>query len=260
MLLGNYPRPQDDNGLGIHIGLDLTPRKVQADLDRVLWLGLRWAVICNPDPELVIKTAKLFWDNGIMPILRFNVHINDRFQWGYWTTVAAETLDFSPYIQAYNEPGDNREWRNDKRPKNWQEIFIDKWLRASNAIAMAGGLPGLQVLSTGELRAVLEHGFHGKAWFCPHNYAEYSLPPDFYKKGEGVGVLSFLDLAEVFNETIGRIPPFIAGEGGWFFDPRRGQLHADYTVAMFESFRTGFLPNGEPTPEYLFAQCFWILS
>lgn len=266
MNLTDFPRPSNDNGIGIHLGLDLTDRKVKADLDRCLYMGMKWAVVCHESQGLVIRAAKTLWQSGIMPVLRFYVQINRPFEWGYWTKKAADALGFSPYIQIYNEPGDDREWKNEKRPKNWLEFFIVKFLKASNAVAMAGGLPGLQVLSTRELRAVLQFGFHERGWMCIHNYA-CGFPPDCYLPGEGVGMLQFLDLAEVFNEKLGTVPPFICGEGGEFYPGKQENVyginedtHAQWTVEMFSWFRRGTLSNGQELPEYLFAVCPWILS
>lgn len=281
----NWPRPPKDNGIGIHLG----SANAQAELDKCLGMGMTWALVCNPDPETVIRIAKIFWQNGIMPVSRFDTKINEPFGWDYYTKKLADALGIPPYEVIYNEPGDDREWKNHEIPADWVTFFAHKWHRVANKVALAGGLPGLQVLSTRELRLVLEIGqafydgpFLNKGWFCPHNYG-CKFPPEYYNEGEGksIGVLSFLDFANVFREVLNRVPPFICGEGGWLnpgppvkrwlLGDITEEQHAEWTAEMFGWFREGFirwheyrgnagLERGMNLPDYLFAICPWILS
>jgi hypothetical protein len=118
-----------------------------------------------------------------------------------------------------------------------------------------------------------------RMWFCPHPYGA-NHPPDYPYDArnqqdhpgatvcaDDIGVLQFQEFAPIFEEELGFVPPFIAGEGGWPFGnaedaryPRIDDaLHARYHAALFQWFRLGRLSNGEGLPDYLFAFCPWIL-
>ena len=143
----------------------------------------------------------------------------------------------------------------------------------------------MQVLDVNEARAVLQSLKRANAtnvierlWFCPHPYGA-NHPPDYpYDPRnqqdhpgatvftDNTTVLGFLEFAPVFEQELGFVPPFIAGEGGWQFGAREDNryqqiddhLHAQYHQTLFEVFSTRTLPNGDPLPDYFFAICPWI--
>lgn len=266
MKLQEFPRPKFNNGVGMHLGLTLTKRNIYADLARCKELGVTWVTVCHSDPDIVVEAAKIFWEEGgIMPILQPRWQLEKEPPgWERFTRKAVDALPFRPYIQLYSEPSADREWGM-KKPDDWLDWFVDEWRIAANQVAADGALPGLQVLGLDELEAVLSAGWHKEGWFCPHNYG-LNHPPHYEEDINGV--LGFLQFAKMFQEIIGYVPPMIGGEGGWQYGSEQDdifpkvddQLHAEYHLELFGSFKSGILPGGWALPDYLFAVCAWILS
>jgi hypothetical protein len=141
------------------------------------------------------------------------------------------------------------------------------------AVYDAGGYPGLQTIDPEWTRASLQYlksaGLaytFDRLWYAIHMYGS-NHPPEY--DDDIYSVIGSLQVqAQVFEDELGFVPPFIAGEGGWRLgeasDTRypaiSEQMHADYYVAVFEWFETGQLSNGESLPDYLFAFCPWLLS
>jgi hypothetical protein len=109
-------------------------------------------------------------------------------------------------------------------------------------------------------------GMFDRLFFVPHMYGG-NRPPEYDRDLYSV-IGSYQAHAAVFQDEIGFLPPFIAGEGGWrpgeagdaAYPPVSENLHRDYHVAVFEWFRTGEMSNGAPLPDHLFAFCPWLLS
>lgn len=283
MRLQDYPRPANDNGLGIHLGKDLRPVTYQAYLPRIVDMRMKWCLVPAGDELQLASVAAALAQFGVMPIAR------------WVTTIDFGGLDFvrfvpilnklglPAYIQIFNEPGDIREWKSGS--PNFDQ-FVQRWCQHADLVATAGGYPGLQVLTPDELRTVLQALKAGNAnnvidrmWFCPHPYGA-NHPPDYPYDTlnqhdhpgatvfeDDVTVLGWLEFEPIFQQELGFIPPFIAGEGGWQYGnaednryPRVEDLqHAQYHTALFNSFRTRLLPNGRPLPDYFFAFCPWLL-
>ena len=192
-------------------------------------------------------------------------------EYEYWTedVTFLRSQGAAPYIQVYNEPNLEQEW--DGQPID-QAVYQSHLLPAMREVVDAGGLAGLQHIDAGWLRADIQQikaagmdDVFERLFFVPHPYGA-NHPPDYDQ--DNIGVLSFREAAQVFEEEIGFVPPMIAGEGGWRLgdasDTRYPAidevLHRDYHVAVFDWFRSGSLSNGEPLPDYLFAFCPWLLS
>ncbi len=283
MHLYEYPRPPDDNGIGIHFGLDLRETSVETYTEKMTELRVRWCLLPHADELQLARAAKHMNSSGILPVSRWICQVDQNILDFVRFVKVLANLNLPAYVQIFNEPSDAREWR-DGVPK--PRVFVARWCDHAARVAEAGGFPGLQVLDVKELRAVLaELKTRGatkvidRMWLCPHPYGA-NHPPDYpYDKRnqydhpgasvmtDGNTVLQFLEFAPVFEEELGTIPPFIAGEGGWQYgngeDGRYAKIddaaHARYHMALFDWFRTGFLSNGDPLPEYLFAFCPWIL-
>ena len=189
------------------------------------------------------------------------------------------------YVQVFNEPEDEQEWRGGQRPDNWPQIFGRNWAREAVRVFDAGGYPGIQVLdrpgfdaAVDAINAMGRQEIWQRAFFGHHNYganhpADY--PYDERSQHDDPGktilldytaVLKFLAHAAWMKERLGFVLPLIGGEGGWLFgseeDPRypkvEVELHAQYTQEMFEWLRMGRLSNGEPLPDYLFSIIPWV--
>lgn len=267
-LYGHFPRPPEDNGMGVHFGLDMRSEAMALDIGRAKDMRLTWATLCYQGQEQLLRCARMIWDAGIMPVCRQNTPISRRHPFGEDARVLIDN-GIPAYIQIFNEPSDHREWENE-RPRDYLEKWAWLWAEKAEDVYRSGGYPGLQCLLPQEVEAAIDalgadSEVWERVWFCCHNYG-LNHPPAWHE--DYWSVLGFLFFAQVFKDRLGFVPPIICGEGGWLYgasDDRRyprveGTVHAKYTGKMFNWFRRGKLSNGEPLPDYLFAACPWILS
>ncbi len=264
----DFPRPPGDNGMGIHLGLNITSEAISLDVRRAKDMKLTWATLCYQGDEQLLRCAKMIWDAGIMPLCRQNTEINKLHSFDRDARVLIEH-GIPAYIQIFNEPSDHRGWERG-RPKEYVVKWAGLWAQKATEVYNAGGYPGLQCLHTAELEAAIDalgpdSQVWEHVWFCAHNYG-LNHPPDW--REDQCCVLGFKFFADVFERRLGFVPPVICGEGGWLYGahdedryPRvDGMVHARYTRELFEWFRHSRLSDGEPLPDYLFAVCPWILS
>ena len=269
--LANWPRPANDNGICIHNTAVAYFDEAQIDqnIARLKEMNMRWTLVHYADELQLMKAAPRYRDAGIMVVWRKALRANERYySWGRDIELL-RSLGVEPYMQLYNEPSLPAEW-NDQAID--QRLFLNNLLNAIEQVYNAGGYVGLQFVSDDWLRAALaEIEARGgqqvfqRMFLVPHPYA-LNHPPDY--TADSNGVLGFLHQADIVRESIGFVPPMIAGEGGWKwnatddrnFPPIDEALHRDYHVALFNWFQTGVLSNGEPLPDYLFAFCPWLLS
>lgn len=283
MHLNEYPRPKGDNGIGIHFGHDLRQASLDSFTEKMAAMRVTWCLVPHKDDSELQRAAIVIGSAGIIPVSRSICQIDQNILDFAGTARVLRDLGLPAYVQIFNEPSEEREWR-DGVPK--PRVFVARWCDHAARVAEEGGYPGLQVLHAQELRTVLKElmgrgakGVIDRMWFCPHPYG-HNHPPDYpYDKRnqydhpgatlftDDSSVLQFLEFGPIFEEELGFVPPFIAGEGGWQYrnaeDGRYtkidDKLHAQYHIALFDWFRSGLLSNGEPVPDYLFAFCPWIL-
>jgi len=283
--LQRYPRPPRDNGRGLHFHLDLRDESIAWTVARLQEINATWTLIYAQDELQAQRAAKACWAAGIMPVVRIGKKI-DEFVDAEQYVRALQAIDVPAYVQIYNEPGDGREWEED-RPREYTKIFGERWARHAAKTVDAGGYPGLQVMGKAELYAAIDAvdaigrtDIWERAFFVLHNYGVNHPPAYPYdelmqqtKPGctileDPVSILSFLAFAHWMQERIGFVLPIIGGEGGWQFgvnDDRRypeviQPYHADYHREIFEWFRKGVLSNGEPLPDYLFSVTPWLVG
>jgi hypothetical protein len=284
-----FPRPPQDNGIGLHFHLDLpdpqTSTLIADTVEHLKSIRATWTLIYAQDEQQAARAARPCWAAGIMPVVRIGAKINGpSIDPGPYVRLL-KAIGAPLYVQVYNEPEDPREWVNDQRPDDWAQIFGRNWGSTAAAVIREGGYAGLQVLSREAFDAAVDGvpgqgkaGLWQRAFFVQHNYAENHPPAYPYDErnqqdapgqtilGDTLGTLSFLAYAAWMKERLGFVLPIIGGEGGWLYgaekDPRypkvEGALHAQYTQEMFEWLRTGVLSNGEPLPDYLFSITPWI--
>ena len=145
-------------------------------------------------------------------------------------------------------------------------------ISAVTQVYNAGGYVGVQMVDDAWLVTALDEikrrggeKVFGRMFLIPHPYG-LNHPPDY--TADTNGVLGFLDQARIVSDTIGFVPPMIAGEGGWKWNatddanypPIDAERHRDYHLEVFNWFRTGQLSNGQPLPDTLLAFCPWLLS
>jgi hypothetical protein len=276
--LRSFPRPANDNGRGLHFSIDLRDASIAWTVDNLRSIDARWTLIYAQDELQAGRAARACWNAGIMPVVRVGRRINEPCDSVPYVR-ELQAIGAPPYVQIFNEPSDDREWRT-PRPADPLRVFALNWARQAAAVVDAGGYPGLQVLEKEELDAAFDAvaainraDIWERAFFCTHNYGANHPPAYPYDIGLTVfddfyGVLSFLAFARWMQERIGFVLPIIGGEGGWQFGqdqdkryPKAEQpYHAQYHKEMFDWFRVGLLSNGETLPDYLFSVTPWIAA
>ena len=271
MTLKDWPRPANDNGFCIHFlptGY-YSQRDFDIQLPRLQGLQMRWVLALYSDENQLRLAATNFKKIGVVPIWRRTLRAYQRYYaWDRDIQILKE-VGLPPYFQIYNEPDTAAEW--DGRDVN-REQWISYFVQTAKDVYNAGGYVGIQVLDENWLHELiqtikLEKGdrIFTRMFFVPHPYG-LNHPPNYVEDDNGV--LGFRTFANVFQQDLGFVPPFIAGEGGWKYkatDDNRfpmidDKLHAQYHVELFNWFRTGILSDGQPLPDYLFAFCPWILA
>ena len=268
--LAEWPRPANDNGLCMHnIGEQYyDEQNLSLQISRLKEMNIRWTVLLYGDENMLKIAAPMFRDAGITVIWRKMLRADERYyDWGRDIQVLRD-LGVEPYMQLYNEPSLSAEWNEGID----QARFMENFLSAVTQVYNAGGYVGVQMVDDAWLVKALEEikrrggeKVFGRMFLIPHPYG-LNHPPDYTKDTNGV--LGFLDQARIVSDTIGFVPPMIAGEGGWKWNatddsnypPIDVERHRDYHLAVFNWFRTGQLSNGQPLPDTLFAFCPWLLS
>jgi len=269
--LQDWPRPADDNGLGIHFLAKAyySEEELDRQIARMVSLRMKWALVIYADEIQLRKAAIKFRDAGITVVWRrWGRPDKPLFNFDRDVQILQE-VGMPPYIQLYNEPSLSAEWDEEEID---QERFLQNLLRSAARLYNAGGYVGLQfvderwlVAALDEMKARGGEAIFDRMFFVPHPYG-LNHPPEYVATCDGV--LGFRCYAEVFKQEIGFYPPMIAGEGGWKYGATDDshypkvddQLHAQYHRELFDWFRTEVLSNGQPLPDYLFAFCPWLLS
>jgi hypothetical protein len=271
LALRDWPRPANDNGRCIHFlptGY-FSERDFEIQIPRLKGLQIRWVLALYSDEKQLRLAATQFKAAGVVPVWRRMIRAYQRYySWDRDIQILNE-VGLPPYFQLYNEPDNGAEW-------DGRDVNRDQWVsyaaQAAKDIYNAGGYVGFQVLDPDWLRAVIQEikvrkgeRIFGRMFFVPHPYGA-NHPPNWTK--DEIGVLGFRYFADVFQQELGYVPPFIAGEGGWQYKNTEDntfpiiddKLHAQYHVELFRWFLDGKLSDGKPLPDYLFAFCPWILA
>jgi hypothetical protein len=151
--LSAYPRPPQDNGLGIHWTTLIygQPREVVdyfvAELSA---MNVRWVKLLNDGTEgrhhdyLIQQLVS----HGIMPVLRIYTRCNGALDLGSLRRLVEH---YRPrgvfYYELYNEPelaGVDGGWCNNERPD--PDRLLDVWLPAARVVQEAGGFPSVPSL------------------------------------------------------------------------------------------------------------------
>ena len=269
--LQTWPRPDIDNGQGIHFlqTHQFDPIEAQRQVNRMKQLGMRWTLVHYDGHGQLVRIAPIFQEAGITVIWRPFVRPYETYPSWSEDVEFLRSRGLAPYIQLYNEPSLAQEWDDQAAD---QETYLSNLMPAIQQVYDAGGYVGLQFANPDWLRLTLREmkaqgmsDVFDRLFFVPHLYG-LNHPP--YYDEDINGVLGFGNFAEVFEEEIGFAPVMIAGEGGW--RPGEAQdnrypavseaLHRDYHLAVIDWFRSGQLSNGESLPDYFFAFCPWLIS
>lgn len=271
MELQDFPRPKDDNGLGIHFIASgyYDAAELDKQIARMKQLHLKWATVVYTDENHLEIAAQKFSEAGIYVVWRKTLKpFQKYFSWQRDIDIIKK-YNLPPYMQLYNEAELPIEW--DEHPQD-RDAYLLNVLSAAKDVYNAGGYPGIQLLDEDWLREFINQVYARKGealfkrmFFIPHAYG-LNHPPNYVEDENGV--LAFRNFATIFFKRLGFVPPFIVGEGGWKLDAEEDnrfpkvteELHRDYTTTVYNWFRTGTLTNGAKLPDYLFAFNMWMLA
>jgi hypothetical protein len=270
MTLKDWPRPAQDNGIGIHFSPDqyASDKDVDYGISLINDMGMKWALVIYSDENYLASTARKFKAAGITVVWRKMLRAYEPYYDWERDINILKSIGMPPYMQIYNEPSVGEEWSGHPMDR---ALFLENFVQASRDIYNAGGYVGFQFIKIdwlvdgiNAIKARQGDAIFSRMFFVPHPYG-LNHPPDYTQDMNGV--LGFLAFADVFQKQIGFVPPMIAGEGGWKYhadDDRRypqidDTLHRDYHEAIWNWFRSGKLSNGQDLPDYLFAFCPWLL-
>lgn len=275
--LASFPRPANDTGRGLHFVTDATVQDVNHYAPFLQQMKMTWTVAYNHDELQVTAAAQALQKYGIMSVLRVEARQeNGRPGYGPKTpdffanlVKLAISMGLPPYVQIFNEPELTDEWVD-------MEAWANNWGARALAVAQAGGYAGLQCLSEKYFARVAQNmdpRIRERLFFVSHNYGD-NKPPDYpYNKGQTaiqdpVCVLQVLANLAWMDKYLGQRVPIICGEGGWEWGASRdaeypklsAQQWADYHYQLFDSMRTGKLPNGDDLPDEIFCFTSWITA
>ena len=145
--LKTFPRPKNDNGIGLHFHLDLRDEIIAETIEHLRSIRATWTLIYAQDELQAKRAAAACWQQGIMPVVRIGSKINGPMVDPVPFVEALTAIGAPPYVQLFNEPEDPREYVDDETPDDWAPIFGQSWASAAARTVAMGGYAGLQVLT-----------------------------------------------------------------------------------------------------------------
>lgn len=256
------------NGIGMHYFSTQYTDGADFWIPRMTELGVQAVTTLNRD----LPTLQAFKRHGIKLV----VCRPFRRWYQEWSNDGSpvqhmQQAGYVPIVQIDNE--DILSEEGDGQPYNGMVAAANR-LNAAVQVYNQGGYVGFQVMDYKDFGYTVELA-RSPEWRCeevfercvliPHPYG-LNHPPTYQE--DDSSFLGFLWWAKKAEELLGFVPPMIAGEMGWCIGASEDnrypvvtpELHAQYAKQVFESFRTGMLPNGQPLPDYLIACCWWILG
>ena len=191
MELHEYPRPDNDTGLGVHWVAGYATAVGLAKI-RDYWLpelkelGIKWVKIYNHDGA--IDFAELLLTEGIMPIVRIFQPTPNPSRLGLKEIVHVEALIRAGvrYFEFNHEPDRAEEWRSGRVPADGLDLVAENTIANLELILEKGGMPAIPAVANGSrwdlVGKIVQQGrrdlFAGPVWQAIHNYAQ-NRPLDF---------------------------------------------------------------------------------
>lgn len=225
--LSAYPRPDGDNGRGMHWipTTDQSPSAIDRFVAEAQRMGVKWVTFLNNganigDNDYLVK--KLV-GAGIEPIMRVWTPTLQPVQGDVEAMVRHYVAEGVHYFQAYNEPNLNSEQPDSKVSV---DRYLDNWIPTAQAILRGGGLPGFGAMAPGgdmddqqfltqALQGLKDRGQLGlldKGWLSMHNYTHNHPIEEPYTDG----FFKFRNYHKILSAALGRDLPIIGTEGGTF--------------------------------------------
>jgi hypothetical protein len=187
--LADYPRPEGDNGRGVHwspTNQPLPREVVDYFVPELRAMNIKWVKFLQDDrPEVTDPyLIQQFVANGIEPVMRVYKPVNEPYQ--HLAPLVAQAGEMGVhYFELYNEPnvaGPAGGWREGEAVN--VERMVDLWILAAREVHAAGGHPSLPPLAGGGtlddllflrqfldgVRARGQAGLLPGAWMAVHNY------------------------------------------------------------------------------------------
>lgn len=272
MALSEFPRPEGDNGRGMH--WIPTTRSSDDVVDRFVReakeMKIKWMVILNDDAKIGENDylVKQLVANGIMPIMRIYTPNGRPIQGDLEKLVTHYRQLGVFYYQLYNEPNLNVE-NPDGVPN--VDRYLDKWIPAARAVVSAGGLPGFGSLAPGgnfddieflkqafdKVKQRGEVPLLDSAWLSMHNYT-LNHPLDYAKDSNGF--LKFKWYDAIVREKLGRQMPIIGTEGGTHIGSADDKTMPPIDQARQIEMVTGAYRYMKKREPYNFVYTYWIIA
>lgn len=179
--LEEWPRPPEDNGVGIQVGSDFSEEGLNQELARVKDLDLRWVYLVPRNEEQLKRAAPLYWQEGILPVVRPLVLVDEEHDFLKDLRIL-KNKGLPPYLQIYGDPLRPREWAS--RSPDWN-LFVQKWTEQAQKVYEGEGLPGIQLSNPDRLRRMIQATrekdllyLWGRTWLAYKNNGR-NRPPDY---------------------------------------------------------------------------------
>ncbi len=152
--LQTFPRPPQDNGIGLHFHLDLSDHFIAKSVEHLKEIRATWTLIYAGDELQTERAARACFSAGIMPVVRIARRVDESvdpvpFVQGLrkaWRATGWGGPVEPLYVQLFNEPEDLREWTGGVTPPDGPRRFGATWAAHAPKIVDAGGFVGIQVL------------------------------------------------------------------------------------------------------------------
>ncbi len=261
--LSAFPRPQNDNGRGIHWIPTVSQSREAIDkyLQEAKAMGIKWVTFLNEGTHIGANDYLVdqLVANGIEPVMRVYTDGGAPISGDLEALVRHYRAKGVHYFQLYNEP--NLRLENQGAAPD-PKAYAAKWLADARKVIAAGGLPGFGSLSPtpglapgaapGDmddlrfLRESLEEVVRlggmdvlDRTWLSVHNYGTEHLRVREYDR--------------IVRQVLGRSMPQIGTEAGIYPGDTLSQEQATQIVA--DAYR--YLPQRE---DYYFAYTYWIIA
>ncbi len=184
MELKDFPRPNNDNGRGIHWHPGLyndhlfQRKKIDWWINELKEMQIKWVKVLDDGGKSSLELCEKLLENDIFPVVRFFLkspgHIDMRNEQAIRDLISIGVR----YFETKNEPDLDVEWHTHRRPPNWLDIVVEEFIYDADIILNMGGYPAMPSLGVGtivnpfEMVAGLGRSdiFHNGAWVAIHNY------------------------------------------------------------------------------------------
>ena len=278
-----YPRPPIDTGLGIHWGSgDLRSADVAKWLPWLQARGIKWVKVLGKGAPDDVLAVRLLVNAGFEVVVRlYELRPHP------WFVPEASLVKMyvdagAHYFEVGNEPNLHAEWQMDAWNRGSQpNQAAEQWLRGSEVVKAAGGIPMLDALSPGghihhevfftayldhmaavggSLREILEGcaiATHPRPMNHPLDYAQDTTGWLVYRWYQDE-VVKRIGIASTGWSTIPQIATEHGPEVGWDQDNRFPTItratHADFCHGLITQVSRNVTGNA------FFAGCFWLMA